>query len=869
MTQKQNKALKLFGIVASACIASSIAIGLGVSFGQKQNVNQSSLHEDQVETENEKRIRENKAFRNQPIVKRLLNEMYEDSEGIPDTTTISENLFKWNKLPIQNFSDVKLSLHYYKPHTSQNLEDKLNTEREESANPGLNNTRKYRKNKQRARDILVRNFTENWYWVLQYLNYFEFNYWPWHQNLYFNFKDVDLNRSPNEGSEQPYYKEKLTEENYLFDDQSITKIVAKYNDEKKALTFDANQLKLGYVYQVASVNSLDNVDSEHYLYDNRKLTTSKRIINRLLIYDSAEKKLNLYLDTKNNTTNDVKGIFLNRQTGEETELEAVRVNTDGVFKFDVTGLNKRDGFSMVGVTVDGIRHDELLTKQHKRHYVAGDEIYKQTLAPIDNNIELDAKGIGETTVFLTHYLEKDYIYKQTSNHIVNFHRVKIKKKSYDKYDKEVFYIQLENNSIIRLLKFKTGNTVRERLDFDVFVFPEPIENLAAIANEMEDIIQTKFNEYLIQKGIMDKDTGALKDVIIKDSFGFDDYNTKKEYEKLEEQNYLVNTGSRWQGFNAYVFRHLYHKYKAKMFTIASIDSNVLFRIRNSNEEQQGSQNHKIPDRYTSFVDPKLNIRDKKETPQQKKHKSIIETILDFAFAGYGRSEREVKKVEYINQQNDPAYQKQIIEELKKYAKEFGSILDPGPEVEKAFDDHFSNNRYAEYARFLTKNWYFVLNNLDKFALHQIAWFFLPDSRNKDNKDEILKMSPQYRKKLPRTPFPDRGFYNTLLDQLIESDESKEHGTALKKEFYLAKDKAIIQIEFGHEGSPIIMKPYGIVFAQSKLPPSIPIITNAFHNSFKHGDPKGYIFYEKQVIPKFGIPAKMILLWKDGLKDVEI
>lgn len=827
----KNKLLFKTLISATAIVAGIAAIAAPIASLKNQVQTKSHLDQNN-DLKRKEEIERNLAFRSQENVNYILNEFFENDDLQSAADAIEDYIFLENQISIQRITEMKLTLSFYNPHRTFNLTDELVT-------VGVGDGLQYSKTKKRSRDVLLSNLTTNWYWVLQNINYLEFAFNPYKHDAY----------------------RKIPKESFLYyPEKSRIEIPTEYKQETKKVIAKTSNLKKGYVYQWVGINDPIDLNGLRYIYTKAQI--NERLINKLHEVNPKDNHLYVNVDLKENMSNqNIKAVFINQKTNETINLNATS-DASGLVSFDLETLGLRDEFifsKLLNAKNEDISH--LLTNYHKLPFVRGDVIYTLKNNLIPENIEVQLKPNEEytlnTKLVFVPYLEKNNIFKTKDNVIKQVYKVNVESKPDDYYQKkEVFYLQFGDNAIIRLLKFRLGDRILGRLDYDFFVFREPIKDLESISQKIEDSIQKKYKEfYNNQKG--ETSSELLKG--------------QKESHYWEEANFDVGKRPAWQTFNPLVVEELKKEYDVDLYTLRSVDSNVLVQsIEDKDDEEEEKLKRaaiNAPDYAKKFIDPELNVRDNKETPAQKKSRGFLERLLETAYPD------EIERLEYRQKQDSEEYQNTyIIPKLKEYARILGQQTTYSPQLASKFDEYVTketpDNIYADYARFISENWYFVFKNIEKFRFQFMLWFRLPDSVNQFDKTQKATHSYDYLKRIgSKKPWGDYAVTSNVIDELDESDVSKEHNIGENKEYFIVKDKAMINLKYFGEGPNahlgLRIRPYGIVFQESRLKPSVSIITNVFHLSYIHGDPKYYTIFEEELTNQFGIPAKMLMVWKDS------
>ncbi|EIE41602.1 hypothetical protein MCANUFG1_01971 [Mycoplasmopsis canis UFG1] len=223
--------------------------------------------------------------------------------------------------------------------------------------------------------------------------------------------------------------------------------------------------------------------------------------------------------------------------------------------------------------------------------------------------------------------------------------------------------------------------------------------------------------------------------------------------------------------------------------------------------------------------------------KKKSHETIINTILSNAF----RSDR-TKIVEYTKTQT---------ENYEKLMNEFKLIS----------EGFFKSQNKKEFAisqqEFFKKNWYFILNNLDKFQFNFIEFVTSDLSKNYSTSEEYQQKMRIKESNNKYNPFE---FENTYLENIREGAESAELGDALV--YYIRKNKMIFRILINNlraEGAnpEVFLRPINWNFGESTANTISPLlVSNVVHQLFIHNYPKGREEFENEMVKKqkYGSPS---------------
>ncbi|SJZ41085.1 aromatic motif membrane protein [Mycoplasmopsis verecunda] len=186
------------------------------------------------------------------------------------------------------------------------------------------------------------------------------------------------------------------------------------------------------------------------------------------------------------------------------------------------------------------------------------------------------------------------------------------------------------------------------------------------------------------------------------------------------------------------------------------------------------------------------------------------------------------------------------------------------EAKNSITDMKAITYLEEYQNFLSKNWYFVLNNLDKFDWKFVDWVLDPyipargghlvsqDYENNVNKEQ---------------KFAILNFKNTFLDDIKLGDESPEIGD--NEAYYIKKDKLVFRIlirNISNEISNVELSYMGIYYGNSKNNNiSLNLISQTIHSGFIHGYESGLKQFEidMPIKQRYGYPAFVFPFGKES------
>ncbi|MEA4134444.1 aromatic motif membrane protein [Mycoplasma sp. 2704] len=302
-------------------------------------------------------------------------------------------------------------------------------------------------------------------------------------------------------------------------------------------------------------------------------------------------------------------------------------------------------------------------------------------------------------------------------------------------------------------------------------------------------------------------------------------------------------------------------------------------------------NYTSSNKLEAYIDNSTQINPKVENLQQVNHKKIIETLLNNVYKPESQRERSL----YVyNQEQDTS---SIIQKFKEittsYKQEFRSdeLNDSLAEKSRLQDllVYFSGDERTEaenkiteltakineikehntpakkekfansFSDFISENWYFILNNLDKFNFTFVSWLLDPIGNG-------YTLSDEYQQSLKtKSEYKNYNVPNTYIDDIKLGDESGEMSDA--RVYYLKKNKLVFRITINNILQPVSnlkLEPLNWYFGDLKNNKiSLNLISNIVHSRFIHGYETGLVQFEKSMVKdlSYGEPANVFFLWK--------
>ncbi|TKA59373.1 hypothetical protein MBOVa_2500 [Mycoplasmopsis bovis 8790] len=215
--------------------------------------------------------------------------------------------------------------------------------------------------------------------------------------------------------------------------------------------------------------------------------------------------------------------------------------------------------------------------------------------------------------------------------------------------------------------------------------------------------------------------------------------------------------------------------------------------------------------------------------------NIIKSLLTLTF-----EDDIVRKNEYIKSQEN---EEKLFNEVKELSKRIPFFVKK-KNNDKPGKDHFDimAKHYEELNNFYSKNWLFMLKNIDKFVIRPFkVWTLEPSGSAKHTDDFINKSKDQ-------NPGLDSfSFFNKNLDSLVQGGESTH--TPGRKVMYIKKDKLIIRAIISKDDqNPFKIDKFIHFSLHSKdTKISIKLISDIIHSGTYHQDPNGFISFEEDLV----------------------
>ncbi|AHH45063.1 aromatic motif membrane protein [Mesomycoplasma bovoculi] len=329
-----------------------------------------------------------------------------------------------------------------------------------------------------------------------------------------------------------------------------------------------------------------------------------------------------------------------------------------------------------------------------------------------------------------------------------------------------------------------------------------------------------------------------KDLENVDKLAAQDFAAEKK--QINQSNFFTDITSNIAELNT--------NFKFAKYSLASIDLDVPIQNLQNSNKNKGNTNSNSSKKdyyyqfYKKYIDPNLNVTTDKETPDERATKSIFKDILNLAWG-----HNEAGKVEFLNQQNNPEYVKNLEQEWKKISDNLGT---PNNINEQAFE---------LYKNFVKENWYFILKRIGKLELIFKNWYSFPDQEYNGQK---IAHSEAFKEKVAdESPISDVIIYaNPYLESISEGDTSRLSDKF--KDLYILKQNSLINIRIDtYDDKPkVTLNPLILYFQKPRNKISVKVLTEIFHQALYHYSQEAYNSFENDFVDKFryGLPAQMVL-----------
>lgn len=343
---------------------------------------------------------------------------------------------------------------------------------------------------------------------------------------------------------------------------------------------------------------------------------------------------------------------------------------------------------------------------------------------------------------------------------------------------------------------------------------------------------------LLETQLEQKKAQHEKDLENVDKLAAQDFVAEKK--QINQSNFFTNITSNIAELNT--------NFKFAKYSLASIDLDVPIQNLQNSNKNKGNTNSNSSKKdyyyqfYKKYIDPNLNVTTDKETPDERATKSIFKDILNLAWG-----HNEAGKVEFLNQQNNPEYVKNLEQEWKKISDNLGT------------PNNINEDSFELYKNFVKENWYFILKRIGKLELIFKNWYSFPDQEY--NGQKIAHSAAFKEKVADESPISDVIIYaNPYLESISEGDTSRLSDKF--KDLYILKQNSLINIRIDtHDNKPrVTLNPLILYFQKPKNKISVKVLTEIFHQALYHYSQEAYNSFENDFVKKFryGLPAQMVL-----------
>ncbi|MXR13441.1 hypothetical protein DR085_00910 [Mycoplasma flocculare] len=310
-----------------------------------------------------------------------------------------------------------------------------------------------------------------------------------------------------------------------------------------------------------------------------------------------------------------------------------------------------------------------------------------------------------------------------------------------------------------------------------------------------------------------------------------------EKNDLYQSNFFTDITSDISSFNS-----PFNFYKYSLF---SIDLEKTTE-KEQNKILKSPEKSNYFNKYSDFIDKKLEIKSKNETEEEFNSRKVYEYIFNAIWKN-----DEKAKVFYLNN-----YRKQ--ENIEKLEAKWNTIQ------KNLVNLQFERENYdaiiQEYENFVSENWLFILERLDKIALLFHKWYLFPDQFAEDGKLKVAHNQEFKDFVANQEPLSEPFFYsNKFLESVSEGDTSLILTTF--KDLYILKQNTLINLKIETSGikPKVRLNPYVYHFPKTKNKISVKILTEIFHQALYHASKESYLDFENDFVKKFryNLPAQMI------------
>lgn len=291
-------------------------------------------------------------------------------------------------------------------------------------------------------------------------------------------------------------------------------------------------------------------------------------------------------------------------------------------------------------------------------------------------------------------------------------------------------------------------------------------------------------------------------------------------------------------------------YKFHKYSLYSIDLEKGSDI-STNPEKSPEKDSPFLGDYSKFIDEKLDIKIKNETPEEFNNRRVFEYIFQTIWQN-----NESKKVQFFNSY----YAKENIEKLESQWKNIQEKLtNTNPDFELAIQ---------EYKSFVETNWLFILERLDKLRLDFYKWYSFPDQFDENGNIKVAH-SDEFKQLVKDQEDLTEPFYyaNKFLESISEGDTSRF--VSNYKDLYILKQNTLINLRVDYSTSEpkVSLNPFVYHFPKTKNKISVKVLTEIFHQALYHASEEAYRDFENDFVKKFryNLPAQMFFKEKDEKK----
>ncbi|MBG0730773.1 aromatic motif membrane protein [Mycoplasma sp. 'Moose RK'] len=501
----------------------------------------------------------------------------------------------------------------------------------------------------------------------------------------------------------------------------------------------------------------------------------------------------------------------------------------------------------------------------------------------------------------------------------NFDFIKIVKNYVADNENTTYYLIFEKTKFIRFTVVKHKNTIKTKLDYNLFVLDKEPADKFLFARSFENWIDNKENEYFEkelarQKQELEYDFVEKRDEIqqkinllenpdMAEDENEENFCSLENIDKCteEQKKFLLKTNRGSSSLLASTtafqdnsnsnslkdlqnqLKNLESQHQANLNNLEKTVKNKLLMEKNDTTasnfftdittDTTGFESPFPFQKYSlTSIDLQQTTKNEVILPQKlakksfyfSKYEKFIDKKLDVQ-APFETEEEYKNRLVYDTIFNFiwPNDEKAKVAFLNEFEKA-ENLKKLENEWKKIQENLKKSNKSAEslneYKSFVNKNWFFILKRLGKMNLHFHNWFLLPDQFNTDGSIKVGHSDAFKQSILELAPLNDDLLItDSLLEEISEGDTTKSISNY--KDLYILKQNALInlKVDTSSRTPKVTLNPFVLYFPKSKHKISVKILTEIFHQALYHASKESYFDFEKSLVKKFRYnnPAQMI------------